>query len=66
MTNNLAVIVKFENSFDIYASEMYSVCLNQLKEFKLKSELKKPFNIIEINSSMPEKWCELCTPLKYN
>ncbi|MFA5953640.1 MAG: hypothetical protein WC812_03540 [Candidatus Pacearchaeota archaeon] len=66
MTNNLAVIVKFENPSDIYASEMYSVCLNQLKEFKLKFELEKPFNIIKINSSMPEKWCELCTPSKYN
>ncbi len=54
---NLVIASKFKNREDIYPEKQKKLC----KEHYNKSDFKD-YQINKHQSSMPKKWCEVCSP----
>jgi len=58
---NLIVLSKYEGCSDIAPSEQMSLCKRHYEAEKEKGNVEG-FCVDRVISSMPETWCEICTP----
>lgn len=59
---NLVTLSKFENENSVYLIEQITLCDIHYEERKGSF---KDYQINKTNSSMPNTWCEVCTPKEY-
>jgi hypothetical protein len=61
--SNLIVLSKFDRKDIIEPTEQHSICS---KHYAERKEEFKDYQLNKVVSSMPETWCEICTPPEWN
>lgn len=60
---NLVILLKFDRKDIIEPTEQYTLCS---EHYESKKEQFKNYELVRVNSSMPKKWCEVCTPPQWS
>jgi hypothetical protein len=58
--NNLVIMTKYEGKDSINPAEQITLCKTHYNERKTGQD---NYQVNEVNSSMPNVWCEACNPM---